>query len=155
MRDPRTGYFGPWVRVVDWAWTLEETSSRPRRRRRRRHPGGVMLENPPKSQNPFPSFFDACGRTRDDFCGILTARTSRFFFVRKKSRVFRHFPALGGLEPLGGSGTQNPKIQNPKNQNPPPPPKKNIYKYIPLYARKSIQPNTLAHACAHYHENSE
>ena len=49
VRDPRTGYFGPWVRVVDWAWTLEETSSRPRRRRprRRRHPGGgVMLENP-------------------------------------------------------------------------------------------------------------
>ena len=41
VRDPRTGYFGPWVRVVDWAWTPEETSSRPRRRRRRRrHRGG-------------------------------------------------------------------------------------------------------------------
>ena len=37
VRDPRTGYVGPWVRVVDWAWTPEETSSRPRRRRR---PGG-------------------------------------------------------------------------------------------------------------------
>ena len=57
VRDPRTGYFGPWVRVVDWAWTPEETSSRPRRRRRRRRcrrrrrrrrhlGGGVMLENP-------------------------------------------------------------------------------------------------------------
>ena len=51
VRDPRTGYFGPWVRVVDWAWTPEETSSRPRRRRRRRRRrrhlgGGVMLENP-------------------------------------------------------------------------------------------------------------
>ena len=53
VRDPRTGYFGPWVRVADWAWTPEEPSSRPRRRRRR-HPRGVMLENP-IIENPITS----------------------------------------------------------------------------------------------------
>ena len=70
-------------------------------------------------QKPNPSFFDACGRSRDDFCGILTARTSRFFFALKKSIVFRHVPALGGLEPLGGgleSKIQKSKI--PKSKNP-------------------------------------
>ena len=42
-----------------------------------------------KSENQNPSCFDACGRSRDDFCGILTAQTSRFFFALKKSMFFQ------------------------------------------------------------------
>ena len=59
------------------------------------------LENWNLGQKPNPSFFDACGRSRDVVYGILIVRTLRVFFALKKSMVFRHFPALGGLEPLG------------------------------------------------------
>ena len=89
------------------------------------------LENWNLGQKPNPSFFDACGRSRDVVYGILIVRTLRVFFLLKKTMAFRHIPALGGLEPLGGSGTQNPKIQkskiqkfrfrnsqNPKSKNP-------------------------------------
>ena len=70
------GIFCPWVRVVDWAWTLEETSSRPRRRRR--HPGGVMLENPIIENPTTPP---ECGWTHKNlpFC-VSDGRTEEIGF---------------------------------------------------------------------------
>ena len=118
VRDPRTGYFGPWVRVVDWAWTPEETSSRPRRRRRRRrHQGGGI----PKTKSfVFRRMWTISGRRLRHFDRTDLAR----LFLPKKLMVFRHFPALGGSGTPRGSGikiqkskiqkSKNPKIQNPK-----------------------------------------
>ena len=64
---------------------------------------------PARSQKPNPSFFDACGRSRDAAAGILTAKTVEFFSVSKK---------LGPRsQNLGQEGqkSQNPKIQKSKN----------------------------------------
>ena len=64
---------------------------------------------PARSQKPNPSFFDACGRSRDAAAGILTAKTVEFFSVSKK---------LGPRsQNLGQEGqkSKNPKIQKSKN----------------------------------------
>ena len=50
------------------------------------------------------------GRNRRHFDRTDLAR----LFLTGKINGFLPFPALGGLEPLGVSGTQNPKTQNPK-----------------------------------------
>ena len=76
------------------------------------------------SQNPNPSFFDVCGRSRDDFYGVLTVRTLRVFFALKNQWFFDMFQPWGVWNPSGGleskipkSKSQNPKSQNPKIQN--------------------------------------
>ena len=71
------------------------------------------LENWNLGQKQNPSFFDACGRSRDVVYGILIVRTLRVFFLLRRSMVFRHFPALGVWNPSGGL---EPKIPNPKIQ---------------------------------------
>ena len=89
VRDPRTGYVGPWVRVVDWAWTPEETSSRPRRRRRRRrrHRGGI-----PKSKSfVFRRMWTISGRRRRHFDRLDLAR---LFLLKKKTMFFFNFPVF-------------------------------------------------------------
>ena len=105
---PPNGIFCPWVRGLDWAWTPEETSSAAAAAAVTRVGWG--------GQKPNPSFFDACGRTRDVDYGVLTARTSRFFFSLEKTMVFGHFrPRARPGPPRPGPGVRNPKIRKSKN----------------------------------------
>ena len=76
MEGPPNGIFFSWVRVVDWAWTPEEASSVA--------VGVAAAVTRGGGGKPNPSFFDACGRSRDVVYGILIARTSRVFFSLKK-----------------------------------------------------------------------